>query len=463
MKRLLCAVCALMCLFVFAMPALAFSPDTDVSTQYVALVEANSGTLLYGKGQDDKAYPASTTKIMTCILALENGNLDDTVTCGNEVSSFGSHSSLLGLRPGEKITLRDLIYGMMLVSGNDAAAAIAAHISGSTDKFVELMNQKAAALNMTKTHWTCPEGRQNEEHYTTAADMAKLAIYAMNVSPKSKDFRAIVDRKTYTISPTNKNKSGYQLESSDRLIYTKPSANSNVEYSYAIGIKTGETNEAGFCLVSAAEKDGLTLILVQYKAVDTDSRFTLARQLFDWGFAHYKQVDASTLSLPTTVDVTVKNCSFDDETGGLLKLNVDLKGKVISCLSDDLDRLKSNTSAITTTVATAGDITAPVNEGDKLATVAYKFEGKTLFTADAYASRSVAQMGGGVVQTPSASSLTLETVPGSAKKSAGPWLFIILVAAFILVLLGTVSYLRRRKQTRRRRSRRVTYSYRGRR
>jgi len=462
LKRLICALCALLILFA-ALPVLAFSPDEDVNTQYVALVEANSGALLFGKNQDDKAFPASTTKIMTCILALEKGNLDDTVTCGNEVSAFGSHSSLMGLRPGEKLTLRDLIYGMMLISGNDAAAAIAVHIAGSTDKFVDMMNSKAASLNMTKTHFVSPEGRHNEDHYTTAADMAKLAIYAMNTSPKSQDFRAIANRKTYNISPTNKNKNGYQLESSNRLIYTKADAEAaNVEYPYAVGIKTGETNEAGYCLASAAEKDGVTLILVQYKSKDADSRFTLAKQLFDWGFSHYTKIDASSLNLPATVEVSVKNCSFDDETGGLLKLNVDMKGKEIACLSEDLDRLKNNVSAVTTSIATAGDITAPVKEGDKLATVTYKFEGKTLFTADAYASRSVEQMGGGVVQTPNGASLMQDPVPGSTK-TAGPWLFIVLVAALIILLVSLVNYLHHRKQTRRRKAHRVTYAYRGRR
>ncbi len=440
-----------------ASSALAYTPGDNIKTQYVAFAEAGSGTLLVEKNANERAYPASTTKIMTLLLALENGNLDDSVTVGEEVSAFGNNSSLMGILPGETLTLRDLIYGMMLVSGNDAASAIAVHIGGSISGFADMMNQKAAELNMTNTHYVNPHGTHKEDHYTTAADMMKLVSYAL----QNEDFRAIIKKEEFDVRPTNKDSDGYHLENTNRLIHTKAdSTDKNMEYPYAIGGKTGETNQAGFCLVAVAEKDGVTFIAVQFNAPDKDYRFSFAKELFDWGFSSYQTLDVSTLSLPTQVEVSVKNCSFDDETGGLLKLNVDLTGKQIACLADEMDRIKNNVSAITTSVATVGEIAAPVKEGDLLATVAYKFEGRTLFTADAYASRDVAQMGGGVVETPDVK-LMDDPIPGSS--THGPWPFIILVVLLILFVAGLFSYLKNRRHARRRKARRVTYAYRGRR
>ncbi len=456
MKRILCALIAFL-LLLLSSPALAYRQGDELKAQYVAFAEAGSGTLLVEKNANERAFPASTTKIMTLILALENGSLDDAVTVGKEVDAFGSRSSLMGIRRGETLTLRDLIYGMMLVSGNDAAAAIAVHIGGSISGFADMMNQKAAELNMTNTHFVNPHGRHEEDHYTTAADMLKLTSYAL----QNEDFRAIVKKSVYDVPATNKDSDGYHLENTNRLVHTKAdSTDKNMEYPYAIGIKTGETNQAGFCLVSAAEKDGVTFVLVQFNAPDKDCRFSLSKELFDWAFSSYQTLDASTLGLPTQVEVSVKNCSFDDETGGLLKLNVDLTGKQISSLADEMDRIKNNVSAITTSVATVGEITAPVKTGDMLATVSYKFEGRTLFTADAYASRDVAQMGGGVVETPD---VKLIDDPVSGNGTHGPWPFIILVILLILFVVGLFSYLKNRRQSRRRKARRVTYAYRGRR
>ena len=457
MKRILCALTAFLLLLISS-SALAYSPGDDIKTKYVAFAEAGSGTLLVEKNANERAFPASTTKIMTLILALENGNLDDTVTVGEEVAAFGSRSSLMRITPGETLTLRDLIYGMMLVSGNDAAAAIAVHLGGSISGFADMMNQKAAELNMTNTHFVNPHGRHEEEHYTTAADMLKLTSYAL----QNEDFRAVVKKQVHDVPATNKDSDGYHLENTNRLVYTKAdSTDKNVEYRYAIGVKTGETNEAGYCLVSAAEKDGVTFVCVQFNASsDKDYRFSLSQELFDWAFTSYQTLDASTLGLPTQVEVSVKNCSFDDETGGLLKLNVDIDGKQISCLADEMDRIKNSVSAITTSVATVGEITAPVKAGDLLATVSYKFEGRTLFTADAYASRDVAQMGGGVVETPD---VKLIDDPVSGSSTHGPWPFIILVVLLMLFVAGLVAYLKNRRHVRRRKARRVTYAYRGRR
>ncbi len=456
MKRFICAALVLITLCTAFAAQAAFDPSASIGTKFVVLMDADSGAVLWSQRGDERAYPASTTKILTCILALENGNLDETITVGREVErGFSSKSSLMGLSPGETLTLRDLIYGIMLVSGNDAAAAIAVHIGGSTEGFADLMNAKAADLGMENSHFVNPHGVQKEDHYTTALDMAKLMSYTV----KNKDFRAIIAKRTYEIPPTNRNRRGYQLENTNKLVHTKPEADSSMEYRYALGGKTGDTDAAGRCLVAAAEKDGTTLVSVQLNDPDANRRFSLAAELFNWGFANFASIDAIELDLADTVEVPVKNCSFDDETGGLLTLKVDLSNKRISQLADEIERIKQNPSAITTSIITEGELTAPIAKGDLLAKVSYLFEGATLFTADAYAIRDVEKMGGGVLKTHAPAPTIEEAIP---RKSKGPWLFYGLVAAAVLLLAGLAVFLKNRRGSRRKRVRR-THFYSGRR
>ena len=192
-----------------------FDPE-DISTPHVILMDASSGAVLYEKNARERAFPASTTKIMTCILALENcPDLDVMVTVGENVENKGS---TMGIVRREELSLRSLIYGMMLVSGNDAAKAIAEYISGSESAFAELMNQKAASLGMTGTHFVKSNGLHEDDHYSTAYDMAILTRYAM----QNEEFCKIVATPYYEVPPTNKDSDGYQLGNSNKLLYTKP-------------------------------------------------------------------------------------------------------------------------------------------------------------------------------------------------------------------------------------------------
>lgn len=443
-KRALAALLAVLLVLAVCTPALAaFDPEARISTAHVVLLEAGTGTVLYEKNADEKAYPASTTKIMTCILALENSNLDDKVTVGEEVwRGFGSQSSLMKLSEGETVTMRDLIYGIMMVSGNDAAAAIAVHIGGSISGFADMMNAKAASLGMDGTHFVNPHGKHEEDHYTTARDMSKLAAYAM----KNQQFREIVNHRYYDVPATNKDRDGYHLENTNKLIHTKEDKDS-YEYRYAIGIKTGDTNAALRCLVGAAEKDGITLISVQLRDEKDDYRFKLAAELFDWGFSQFASVAADTLSLPDTVEVSVKNSSFDDEQGGLLTLAVDLSDKTIAGTSEWVETIKTNAAAVTTAVNTEGELSAPVKQGDKVATVTYSYEGVTLFTADAAATRDVLEMGAAAAQATPATDL-VENIQ-QEEKTAGPWLFLGLVAVGIVAIIVVIKLITSNKRRRR--------------
>lgn len=449
-KLLLCVLCALF-VFGFAAGAAAFAPDDELTTRHVVLMEASTGLVLFEKDADTRAYPASTTKIMTCILALEHGDLDETV----KIPSVTERGSTMGIRKGETMSLRSLLYGIMLISGNDAAEAVAVHIGGSKAEFVEMMNEKAAELGMHATNFVEPSGLHKEEHYTTARDFARLTQYALMESPKSNDFRAIIKKPVYTVQDSSRKT--YVLENGNKLVHTKE-GKETLEYRNAIGVKTGDTDAAMRCLVAAAEADGKTLISVQLYDKAEDYRFRLAAELFQWGFANFTTNSASALNLPATVEVKVANSSFGDN--GELPLTVDFSNKQVSCLLSTWEQMKSDTGAITTSIVPVGELVAPIEEGALVATVAYKYEGIVLFTADAYASRRVEALGIATSTDPG----TLETpVPLPSDKSAGPWLFIILVLVAIALFVGVAYVLRnRRKRLRRKRNNNRAYAHRAR-
>ncbi|WP_019242083.1 MULTISPECIES: D-alanyl-D-alanine carboxypeptidase family protein [Bacillus] len=242
----------------------------SVSAVNAVLMEQVSGRVLFEKEAHQKQRIASITKIMTAILAIESGKLNDMVTVSG--NAFGTEGSSLFLKQGQKMKLEDLVYGLMLRSGNDAAVAIAEHVGGSLDGFVLLMNQKAEEIGMENTSFTNPHGLDNtKNHYSTAYDMALLTRYAMN-NPKfaeisgTKNHRAPNLEEDWNYSWTNKNK---MLKL----------------YKYSTGGKTGFTKLARRTLVSTAEKDGLSLIAVTLN--DSDD-WNDHMNLFDQGFKKYQ-------------------------------------------------------------------------------------------------------------------------------------------------------------------------------
>lgn len=236
-----------------------------VSARNAVLMEQNTGRVLYEKAANDQHLIASITKIMTAIVAVESGMLDETVTASRR--SVYTEGSSIYLEEGEKMKLKDLVYGLMLRSGNDAAVAIAEHVGGSVEGFVHLMNQKAQWLGMTNSHFDNPHGLDSETHYSTAYDMALLMRHAMN----NKTFQEITSAKSYKAESRqfawgNKNK-----------LLTR-------YYEYSTGGKTGYTKQAGRTLVSTAEKDGMKLIVV---TLDGPDDWKDHMGLFNWGFENY--------------------------------------------------------------------------------------------------------------------------------------------------------------------------------
>ncbi len=284
----------------------------DVGPYAVMLFDFNSDTILYQKNIDEKIEPASTTKIMTCILALESGRLGEKVTVSSKAAGQGGSYIPGHLKTGEEVVMSDLINGMMMASGNDAAVAVAEFLGGSVEGFATMMNTKAAELGMTNTHFTVPHGMHADDHYSTARDMAKLTLYAM----QNPQFAQIVKQASYTMPATNKS-GARDVKNTNHLLDSE----STDYYQYATGIKTGSTPAAGDCLVSSASRDGMNLICLVFKdEYNGSERWPLSKNLFEWGFANFKTVDvANLLAGVDPVQATVENAAAGDS--GVLNFN----------------------------------------------------------------------------------------------------------------------------------------------
>ena len=258
--RLLGAAAALTCVLT-ALPA-AGAVETHAAA--AVLMDAGSGRVLYEHSAHEALPIASTTKLMTALVALESGHaLDEAVTVLPQWT--GAEGSSLYLRPGEVLTLEDLLYGLLLRSGNDAALAVAGYCAGSVEAFVARMNRKAEALGMKDTHFTNPSGLDGEGHASSAYDMALLARACLD----NEELRQIV-------STQSASRAGRVLTNHNKLLW---------RYEGCIGLKTGYTQRAGRTLVSAAERAGLTLVCV---TLNDPNDWTDHAALLDWGFAWYQ-------------------------------------------------------------------------------------------------------------------------------------------------------------------------------
>lgn len=445
---------------------------TSIPTPKVLVMDAKDGTVFFERDADARAFPASTTKIMTCILALENGNLDDAITVGDEVLGtkikFTQYSSLMGLVSGEQVTLRDLVYGLMLVSGNDAAEAIAVHLGGSIDGFVDLMNQKAQSLGMTNTHFMNPHGVHDENHYTTARDMGKLAAYAI----KNPAFVEIAKAVTYTVPASNLRANPLVLNNSNRLIRTTEGDAFSCVYPYAIGLKTGDTTAAGKCLVGAAERDGARAIVVLYgdtaelyggDAAKTNlARFQNAiniwNDLFD---TKYQPMSGTDLNLQSQFDLDVSGANPEDLTGGKLPVTVDTSGAALRVTEAQMNSYRARAAEIQANVRLVGDLAAPIEPGTYLGAVDYELDGTVLYSADLIAPKQVraaTQIQVVAPETPAQPAVSPADTPLLSRPPIEPsTVFGLLIAVLIVLLIAlivvfAINEKKRRKRSQRRRS-----------
>lgn len=261
-----------------------------VESKSAVLMDVDSGTVLYSKKPNAKHYPASITKIMTAMVALEHSSLDETVTYSKDAvaQSYGGTSSI-SRDIGEKMTMEESLYGMMLESANECAWAIAEHVGGTEENFIKMMNDKAESLGCTHTHFDNPNGLPDKEHWTTALDMAKISRAAY----QNPVFAKITGTRTYVIPPTNKHKDSTYLNNHHCMLNYYHT--SRYLYDYCVGGKTGYTVAAKSTLVTYAKKDGRTLVCVVMCA-QTPNHWLDTRKLLDWGFENFKSVKVSDLS-----------------------------------------------------------------------------------------------------------------------------------------------------------------------
>lgn len=328
--------------------------NLKIYSDAVILIENQTGKTLYEKNSEQKMYPASTTKILTAILSIEKGNLNDKVTVSKTaIAQMKPGYTSAYLSEGEIISVEDLLKVLLINSANDASNVLAEYISGSIDSFVTLMNEKSKELGCTNTHFVTTNGLHDDNHYTTAKDLAIIARYCM----QNETFRKIVSMKKCVIPATNKSEERIYKNTNDLINPT-----SGYYYPSCIGIKTGFTSEAKNCLISACSKNGLQVIAVVLGASITENhksaRYVDSKTLYDYTYSNYSiQNIAKASSVIETIEV--KNAT--DETKSLdLKLEKDLNVLVNNKDKENIKTeivLKDNISAPIATNSVVGSIT----------------------------------------------------------------------------------------------------------
>ena len=302
------------------------------------------GVAIYGKDENKRCKMASTTKIMTITVVLENvKNLDDIVTVSSKAAGTGG--SRLGLHTNDKITVKDLLYGLMLCSGNDAAVALAEYVSGSVPEFANLMNKKAKELNLKNTHFVTPHGLDEEEHYTTAYELAKVADYALKI----KEVQQIVKTKTYTISINGYPKN---IKNTNELL-------GNLEGVY--GVKTGFTNGANRCLVTSIKRGNMDIICVVLGADTKKDRTQDSIKLIEYAFSNYQMVDIKFM-IEDEFDTLVDKTLFCVEKGINNNVKIDLENHNLNFYPVLIENVKD----VKIETEIRDKLVAPVIKNDKI-------------------------------------------------------------------------------------------------
>ncbi len=339
-KRILCFILALSLIFASLCLQTGAADELYISAQSAVLINADNGTVLFEKNSNETRPMASTTKIMTAIIAIENGDLAKEFTVDNR--AVGVEGTSAYLQRGDKLTLEGALYALLLQSANDAAVAIACEISGSTENFVALMNRKCADLGLFSTHFNNPNGLPSQDHYTTAIELAKLSAYCM----KNETFAKIVKEKSATV----------KINGTDRT-FVNHNKLLNM-YEGCIGIKTGYTTESGRCLVTAAERDGCRLIAVTLNA---PSDWSDHKKLLDHGFNNYRSY------------------LLYDEESFIFELPVTGSKKAIKVSPEGSQQyLLEKGARISTSIEAPRIITAPIKKGQTIGYAVFECNGKEL-------------------------------------------------------------------------------------
>lgn len=331
--------------------------EPTLNSRIAVAYDRKSGEVIWGKDENKRTAMASTTKIMTAIVTLENCDLTQTVTISKK--SAGTGGSRLGLKADDKITMNDLLYGLMLKSGNDAAVAIAETVGGSVEGFAELMNEKAKELKLENTHYVTPHGLDDPEHYTTAVELAKLADYAL----QNETFAKIVNTKNYTVTING---------------YPKSISNTNELLGYlegVNGVKTGFTNNAGRCLVTSVNRNGFEIITVILQADTKKFRTADSIKLIEYIYKNYEPVNIKEI-----VDEQFKRwCSINTSRIQINKCkNNNLELYIDNLDNDVIPIKKTDKDKIQIEVNNLFYFEAPLQQNTIIGTIKVNLDGKTV-------------------------------------------------------------------------------------
>ncbi len=373
-----------------ALPALA--AESAIEPPYIdatsaILVDADYDEVLYALDPDELRYPASITKVMTGLLtieAIDRGELfmDTTVTLGDDLyTGIGEGGSSQGLKTGEVLSVRDLLNCALIPSANEACNALASAVAGSIPAFVDRMNQRAAQLGMTGTHFTNTHGYHDNAHYTTARDVSRMCLEAM----KHPDFREIVSSTSYVVPATNLSPQR-ELHDTNALVSNFRTGSAELLYRYAIGIKTGSTPEAGYCLASAAEKDGRMMIAVllggkYWKAngeMVEHNYFTDSKSLLEYGFNSFSRKTVLNQIDPIST-IPVRLCAEQDY------VTVQPAGSLEATLPNDLDPALFERK----TVLPEEPLEAPISQGQVLGSISVSYGDRDFGTVELVATTTL--------------------------------------------------------------------------
>lgn len=422
------------CLSVFSASAVDYKCDEETVSDSVYLENLNAKAVVYEKDADKRSYPASTTKIMTFIITAENvKDLDKTKVTVKEdvISGLDAESTVMGLSShiGEEVSVRDLLYGLMLPSGNDAALLLADYIGGGNSGFAEKMNAKAAELGCKNTHFTNPHGLYDPEHYSTARDMALITKHAMTIP----DFMEICNTVYYTPK-------GFETLHNTNYMIDQNAEGGAYYYQYTKGIKTGYLDEAGKCLVTSSDKDGdkyLCICLGADFSYDENVNYAMkdTKKLYDWA---YKNLGVQTVynTLKSLASVDVKYV----RDGKLL--DAVPQKEIKAFLPNDYDE-----SQLKVEVDCPKQVEAPVTEGDELGTVRVKYQDLDL----------------GVTKLVAAESVERDISPLEAFVTEHTELVIILAVALVVIIILIIVIVSARKRRKHRKVRKHSHPSNGRR
>lgn len=391
--------------FLRAFPAPALADEYDerypellaeghLTASAAILLEADSGRVIFEKNADQRMYPASTTKILTVWLALVMGeSLEEKMETKFPVSenavNLAPDESSAKFAAGEEVRLIDLCYAAMLVSGNDAATAIAEGLGGTAENFAAMMNQAAYSLGCENTHFVNANGLHDENHYTTARDLAVLSRVAM----QNDTFRQIAGTDEYKLPKDNIYRARSIVNGNNFVAKSADEQKAKRYYAGATGVKTGTTSAAGNCLVASATRDGINLISVVLGATSDLSRYEDTKKLMDYGFSQFVSTSIAEIYLMNPRVIDVRGFDLEDEQVGRLSLDIRLQTTNVSdaivTTREELEYWVRNFSTLTVTEFTR-DLRAPITQGEVMGTLTYYNSAGVPLVYDLVASRSIA-------------------------------------------------------------------------